>query len=94
MSSQDRFTKIWVKTQEALIEAEDRIAALDKLFANNRTAALNPAREAMETSLNKTAEQLLKDISEIEKNIPQADLERLYIELEAIRNERKRKNRS
>ncbi len=83
--------KAWVRAQEGVIELELRIRALASFMEKNRTAALNPTRTADLDASSNLLQELLRQISEIERGIGGSQLTELKAELEEVRREARKR---
>ncbi len=77
--------KAWVETQEAILKIEEHAKKLRKFMKENKTAAMNPARQASLNATSKKIISLSKDIEAIEKEISSSMLDQLKIELAEVK---------
>jgi hypothetical protein len=84
MAVSDEAEKTWIKSQEAIFRAHERLESLGEKS--------HPACQAEYESNLKRIEQLEQQISEIERSITGDHLEKLRAELEELKAERRREN--
>ena len=81
----ENVSKQWAKTQEGLLELIDTATAINRLMERNRTAAVNPARQKMLEAVERRIDGARAQLAEMEKEIPEGELDQFHHELEQIK---------